>query len=142
MSEAYIIDAVRTPRGVGKPGKGALSHLHPQQLAATVLKALKERNKLDTSTIDDIIWSTSTQEGKQGGDLGRMSALAAGYDISASGTTLDRFWHHVGQPGCRFGDGGDGRLRHRGWHRDDELSTGPGSGAIQGRTAGTADGFG
>jgi acetyl-CoA C-acetyltransferase len=91
MAEAYIIDAVRTPRGVGKPGKGALSHLHPQHLAATVLKALKERNNLDTSTVDDIIWSTSSQNGKQGGDLGRMSALAAGYDISASGTTLDRF---------------------------------------------------
>ncbi|MBA4162118.1 MAG: acetyl-CoA C-acyltransferase [Novosphingobium sp.] len=91
MAEAYIIDAVRTPRGVGKPGKGALSHLHPQHLAATVLKAIKERNNLDTSTIDDIVWSTSSQNGKQGGDLGRMSALAAGYDISASGTTLDRF---------------------------------------------------
>lgn len=91
MPDALIIDAVRTPRGVGKPGKGALSHLHPQHLAATVLKALKERNDLDTSTVDDIIWSTSMQVGKQGGDLGRMSALAAGYDISASGTTLDRF---------------------------------------------------
>ncbi|MFY7837935.1 MAG: acetyl-CoA C-acetyltransferase [Novosphingobium sp.] len=91
MPEAYIIDAVRTPRGVGKPGKGALSHLHPQHLAATVLKALKERNNLDTATVDDIIWSTSSQVGKQGGDLGRMSALAAGYDIKASGTTLDRF---------------------------------------------------
>lgn len=91
MPEAYIIDAVRTPRGVGKPGKGALSHLHPQHLAATVLKALKDRNNLDTSTVDDIIWSTSSQVGKQGGDLGRMAALAAGYDISASGTTLDRF---------------------------------------------------
>ncbi len=91
MSDAYIIDAVRTPRGIGKPGKGALSHLHPQNLASTVLKAIKERNKLDTATVDDIIWSTSTQEGKQGGDLGRMSALAAGYDIKASGTTLDRF---------------------------------------------------
>ncbi len=91
MTEAYIIDAVRTPRGIGKPGKGALSHLHPQHLAATVLEAIKERNNLDTSTIDDIVWSTSTQKGKQGGDLGRMAALAAGYDISASGTTLDRF---------------------------------------------------
>ncbi|WP_408589953.1 acetyl-CoA C-acetyltransferase [Novosphingobium sp.] len=91
MTEAYIIDAVRTPRGVGKPGKGALSHLHPQQLAATVLKALKDRNNLDTATVDDVIWSTSSQVGKQGGDLGRMAALAAGYDISASGTTLDRF---------------------------------------------------
>jgi acetyl-CoA C-acetyltransferase len=56
-----------------------------------VLAALRDRNGLDTATVDDIIWSTSTQEGKQGGDLGRMSALAAGYDVKASGTTLDRF---------------------------------------------------
>jgi acetyl-CoA C-acetyltransferase len=91
MSEAYIIDAVRTPRGVGKPGKGALSHLHPQHLGATVLKALKERNDIDTRQVDDVIFSTSTQKGKQGGDLGRMSALAAGFDITASGVTLDRF---------------------------------------------------
>ena len=66
MSEAYIIDAVRTPRGIGKPGKGALSHLHPQHLAATVLKAIKDRNNLDTATVDDIIWSTSTQKGQAG----------------------------------------------------------------------------
>ncbi|MFN4359063.1 acetyl-CoA C-acetyltransferase [Sphingopyxis alaskensis] len=91
MAEAYIIDAVRTPRGIGKPGKGALSHLHPQHLAATVLKAIRDRNNLDTATVDDIIWSTSSQNGKQGGDLGRMAALSAGYDIKASGTTLDRF---------------------------------------------------
>ena len=91
MTEAYIIDAVRTPRGVGKPGKGALSHLHPQHLAATVLKAIKERNHLDTETVDDIVWSTSSQNGKQGGDLGRMAALSAGYSVKASGTTLDRF---------------------------------------------------
>lgn len=91
MAEAYIIDAVRTPRGVGKPGKGALSHLHPQHLAATVLKAIKDRNHLDTATVDDIVWSTSSQVGKQGGDLGRMAALSAGYDTKASGTTLDRF---------------------------------------------------
>ncbi|HLZ83508.1 MAG TPA: beta-ketoacyl synthase N-terminal-like domain-containing protein, partial [Caulobacteraceae bacterium] len=91
MSEAYIIDAVRTPRGVGKPGKGALSHLHPQHLGATVLRALKERNDIDTRQVDDVIFSTSTQKGKQGGDLGRMSALAAGFDITASGVTLDRF---------------------------------------------------
>ena len=91
MSEAYIIDAVRTPRGVGKPGKGALSHLHPQHLGATVLRALKERNNLNTAEVDDVVFSTSTQRGKQGGDLGRMAALAAGYDIKASGMTLDRF---------------------------------------------------
>jgi acetyl-CoA C-acetyltransferase len=91
MTEALIIDAVRTPRGTGKVGKGALSHMHPQHLAATVLKALKERNDLDTSEVDDIIWSTSSQKGKQGGDLGRMAALDAGYDVKASGVTLDRF---------------------------------------------------
>ena len=91
MGEAYIIDAVRTPRGIGKEGKGALAAEHPQHLAATVLKAIAERNKLDTSTVDDVIWSVSTQDGMQAGDLGRMAALDAGYDITSSGTTLDRF---------------------------------------------------
>ena len=91
MAEAFIIDAVRTPRGIGKPGKGALAHLHPQHLAATVLKALQDRNGFNTAHVDDVIWSTSTQKGKQGGDLGRMAALDAGYDIKASGMTLDRF---------------------------------------------------
>ncbi len=91
MAEAYIIDAVRTPRGIGKVGKGALAHMHPQHLAATVLKAIAERNSLDTKDVDDVIWSTSTQKGKQGGDLGRMAALDAGYDITSSGMTLDRF---------------------------------------------------
>ncbi|MCF8469667.1 MAG: acetyl-CoA C-acetyltransferase [Parvibaculum sp.] len=91
MSEAWIIDAVRTPRGIGKVGKGALTELHPQHLAATVLKALAERNDLDTADVEDIIWGTSSQKGKQGGDLGRMAALDAGYDVRASGMTLDRF---------------------------------------------------
>src|SRR5215472_14289184 len=90
MAEALIIDAVRTPRGIGKAGKGALSDIHPQQLGATVLKALAERNKLNTGDIDDIIWGTSAQVGPQSGDMGRMSALDAGYDIRASGVTLDR----------------------------------------------------
>jgi len=91
MAEAYIIDACRTPRGIGKVGKGALADFHPQHLAATVLKALKERNNLNTAEVDDIIWGTSTQRGKQGFDMGRMAALDAGFDVKASGTTLDRF---------------------------------------------------
>lgn len=91
MAEAFIIDAVRTPRSIGKMGKGALSHLHPQHIAATVLKALKDRNDLDTAQVDDVIWGTSAQMGLQGGDLGRMAALDAGYDVRASGVTLDRF---------------------------------------------------
>jgi acetyl-CoA C-acetyltransferase len=91
MSEAWIIDACRTPRGIGKIGKGALAHLHPQHLGATVLKAIAERNDLNTAEVDDIIWGTSQQRGKQGGDLGRMAALDAGYDIRSSAVTLDRF---------------------------------------------------
>ena len=91
MAEAYIIDAVRTPRGIGKQGKGALAAEHPQHLAATVLKAIRTRNNLDTSTVDDVIWSVSTQDGMQAGDLGRMAALDAGFDVTSSGTTLDRF---------------------------------------------------
>ncbi|NWG46503.1 MAG: acetyl-CoA C-acetyltransferase [Alphaproteobacteria bacterium] len=91
MSEAYIIDAARTPRGIGKIGKGALSHLHPQHFAATVLKALRDRNDLDTADVEDVIWSTSVQKGRQGVDIGRQSALLAGYDVRASGVTLDRF---------------------------------------------------
>ncbi len=91
MGEAYIIDACRTPRGIGKIGKGALADIHPQQLAATVLKALAKRNDLNTAEVDDIIWGTSTQRGKQAMDMGRMAALDAGYDTKASGVTLDRF---------------------------------------------------
>ena len=91
MTEALIIDACRTPRGIGKVGKGALADIHPQQLAASVLAALAERNGLNTAHVDDIIWGTSSQRGKQGGDLGRMAALDAGYDVKSSGVTLDRF---------------------------------------------------
>ncbi|WP_337187155.1 acetyl-CoA C-acetyltransferase [Phenylobacterium sp.] len=91
MAEAYIIDACRTPRGIGKVGKGALADHHPQHLGATVLGALAERNNLNTADVDDVIWGTSSQRGKQGGDMGRMAALDAGYDIKASGVTLDRY---------------------------------------------------
>jgi acetyl-CoA C-acetyltransferase len=91
MPEALIIDAVRTPRAIGKPDKGAYASMHPQHLAAAVLKALRDRNGIDTADIDDVIWGTSAQMGLQGGDLGRMAALDAGFDISVSGVTLDRF---------------------------------------------------
>ena len=91
MGDAYIIDTCRTPRGIGKQGKGALAHLHPQHLGRTVLEALQARNGFDTAEVDDIIWGTSSQVAEQSGDLGRMSALDAGYDVKASGVTLDRF---------------------------------------------------
>ncbi len=91
MTDAWIIDACRTPRGIGKVGKGALADIHPQQLGATVLKAIAERNNLDTNDVDDIVWGTSNQSGTQSGDLGRMAALDAGFAVTASGVTLDRF---------------------------------------------------
>ena len=91
MPEALIIDACRTPRGIGKVGKGALADEHPQRLAATVLRAMADRNGLNTAEVDDVIWGCSSQRGKQGNDMGRMAALDAGYDVRASGVTLDRF---------------------------------------------------
>jgi len=91
MSEAYIIDAVRTPRGIGKKGKGALADQLPQHLAATVLKALKDRNDIPEGAVDDVIWGVSAQYGLQAGDMGRMAALDAGLGIGTSGVTLDRF---------------------------------------------------
>jgi acetyl-CoA C-acetyltransferase len=89
--EAWIIDTVRTPRGIGKQGKGSLAHLHPQRVASTVLKAIRDRNDINTEEVDDVIWGCSAQVGSQGADLGRMALLDAGYSPIASGVTLDRF---------------------------------------------------
>ncbi|MCB2072661.1 MAG: acetyl-CoA C-acetyltransferase [Novosphingobium sp.] len=91
MAEAYIIDAVRTPRGIGKMGKGALSQVHPEHLSASVLAAIRDRNNLNTAEVDDVIWGVSGQLGLQAGDIGRNAALDAGYDIKAGGVTLNRF---------------------------------------------------
>src|ERR671927_258339 len=92
MPEALIIDACRTPRGIGKAGKGALSGIHPQQLGATVLRALADRTGINTADVDDIIWGTSSQRGQQSGDLGRMSALDAGYDVGFGGSRDCRWY--------------------------------------------------
>ena len=91
MPEALIIDVARTPRGIGKAGKGALADMHPQHVAASVLKAIAERNNLNTAQVDDVIWGTSSQRGPQSGDLARMALLDAGFNTLASGVTLDRF---------------------------------------------------
>ncbi|WP_422643268.1 acetyl-CoA C-acetyltransferase [Zavarzinia sp.] len=91
MSEAWIIDAARTPRGIGKLGKGALSEVHPQRILSTVLKALAERNGLNTADVDDVIAGCGSQWGKQGWCIARMAALDAGYDNDAPGMSLDRF---------------------------------------------------
>lgn len=91
MAEAYIIDAVRTPRGIGKMGKGALSMMHPEHLSAAVLAAIRDRNNLNTAEVDDVIWGVSGAMGLQAGDIGRNAALDAGYDVKAGGVTLNRF---------------------------------------------------
>jgi acetyl-CoA C-acetyltransferase len=91
LSEAWIIDAARTPRGIGKMGKGALSEVHPQRLLSTVLKALEERNGLNTDEVDDVIAGCGSQVGKQGACIARMAALDAGWSDLATGFSLDRF---------------------------------------------------
>ena len=91
MADCYIIDAARTPRGIGKAGKGALSHFHSGRLLAKVFEGIEARNDLRTEDIDDIVIGCSTQIGNQGSDVGRMAALDAGWSTQASGVTLDRF---------------------------------------------------
>ena len=91
MQQAWIIDATRTPRGIGKVGKGALAGIHSQRLLAQVLAALAERNGLETKDIDDVIAGCGTQTGNQGFCIARMAALDAGYDLDAPGLAVDRF---------------------------------------------------
>ena len=89
-TEAYIFDAVRTPRGRGKKD-GALHSVKPITLLTTVLNALQQRNNLDTSQIDDIVLGCVTAVGDQGADIAKTAALAADWDEKVSGVTLNRF---------------------------------------------------
>jgi acetyl-CoA C-acetyltransferase len=91
MADAYIIDAARSPRGIGKAGKGALSEFHPGRLLAKVFEGIAERNDLNTDDIDDVVVGCSSQVDKQGSCVGRMAALDAGWSTRASAVTLDRF---------------------------------------------------
>jgi acetyl-CoA C-acetyltransferase len=88
--EAYIYDAVRTPRGRGK-SDGSLHEIQPVDLLATVLKAIKNRNNLDTSYIDDVIMGCVSPIGEQGADIARTAVLAAGYAQSVAGVQVNRF---------------------------------------------------
>jgi len=91
MPEAWIIDAARTPRAIGKIGKGALAQVHPQRILSTVLKALGERNGIVTEDLDDVIAGCGTQQGKQAACIARMAALDAGWSPKAPGLTIERF---------------------------------------------------
>jgi acetyl-CoA C-acetyltransferase len=89
--EAFVLDAVRTPRGRGKAGKGALSGVHPQDLFATTLRALVARNGLDPRAVDDVVAGVVSQIDEQGGNLARQAVLAAGWPVEVSGFSLNRF---------------------------------------------------
>ena len=89
--DAYILDAVRTPRARAKPGKGALSGLHPQELLAQTLKQLAQRTGVDLSDIDDVVIGCVAQLDEQGANVARQTVLAAGWPISIPAFSLNRF---------------------------------------------------
>jgi acetyl-CoA C-acetyltransferase len=91
MAEAWIVDAVRTPRGIGKPDRGALASVHPQRLLSTVFAALAQRTGLAVAEVDDVIAGCGSQIGKQRSCIARMALLDAGWPDTVPGVTLDRF---------------------------------------------------
>ena len=90
MSEAYIIDAIRTPRAKGKKD-GSLHEVKPISLLTTLLNELKERHNLDTSQVDDIVLGCVTPIGDQGADIAKTAAIAAGWDNDVTGVQINRF---------------------------------------------------
>ncbi|MEM9642477.1 MAG: acetyl-CoA C-acyltransferase, partial [Pseudomonadota bacterium] len=90
MSDAYIYDALRSPRGKGRKD-GALHEVTALRLSAEVLDAVKERNNLDTTAIEDVIWGNVTQVMEQGGCLARSAVLASSFDEHVPGLSINRF---------------------------------------------------
>lgn len=89
--DSYIIGVARTPRGKGKIGKGALTGVHPQELLATVLRALPGRAGFDVRDVDDAVVGTVSQIGAQGANIARNTVLAAGWPQDIGGVSLNRF---------------------------------------------------
>jgi acetyl-CoA C-acetyltransferase len=90
MTDAYIFDHVRSPRGRGKQG-GSLNSITPMNVATQVLKALRDRSELDTSILDDVIMGCVTPVGEQGANVARVAALMADYNESVPGKQINRF---------------------------------------------------
>jgi len=90
MTDAYIFDAIRTPRGKGR-ADGSLHEVTSVRLSAHVLNALKARNGLDGHAVEDVIWGNVTQVGEQGGCLARSAVLASELDQSIPGLAINRF---------------------------------------------------
>ena len=91
MSNAYIIDAVRLPRALTKKTGGAYANHKPVELLATLFNALKARNKLDSSIVNDVLVGCSTQSGSQGANIARIASLYADWPDSVSAGTVGRF---------------------------------------------------
>ena len=91
MTEAWIIDGVRSPRGRGKAGVGSLSEVHPQRVMAQVLNGLQEKVGFDTADVEDVIAGCGSGSGDHAHDIARLSVLDAGWPITAPGVTLHRF---------------------------------------------------
>ena len=89
-NDAVIVSAVRTPVGIGKPVKGALSGIHPVDLSAIVLNAVTSRVGLDPALVDDVIWGAVSQVGEQSGNVARNAVLAAGFPEDVTGVSIDR----------------------------------------------------
>lgn len=100
MTEAYILDAIRSPRGRGR-ATGALHEISPVRLAAGVLRELRDRNRLDTSKINDVILGCVEPVMEQGGCIGKAAVFAAGYDQAVPGVQLNRFCGS-GLEACNF----------------------------------------
>ena len=90
MTTAYIYDTIRSPRGKGRPD-GSLHELSSVKLSSMMLQALKTRNTLETSLLDDVIWGNVTQIGEQGGCLARSAVLLSDYNQSVAGLSINRF---------------------------------------------------
>jgi acetyl-CoA C-acetyltransferase len=88
---AYILDAVRTPRGRGKKNVGKLAGIHPQELLAQSLEALADRTGIDRRDVDDVVVGCVSQVGEQGGNIARNAVLTAGWPIEVSASTVNRF---------------------------------------------------
>ena len=90
MTDAFIYDAIRTPRGKGR-SDGGLHEVTAARLSALTLDAIRERNDLDTTAVEDVIWGNVTQVGEQGGCLARTAVLASGFDERVPGLSVNRF---------------------------------------------------
>lgn len=90
MTEAFVYDAVRTPRGKGR-SSGALHEVTPMRLATTVLEAVRDRNELDTSLVDDVVLGCVAPVGEQGADIARVAVIQANYAETVAGVQINRF---------------------------------------------------